>query len=657
MSTPPNKQNVRKVVITYFLSKGRQVAVIRTFAILTYSLFLSTGLWFGLFYGKWNVAASGVMCLAFYTIGLIMAEHGEFRFSSILRVSIALTYFIICWHAAGGLGSVGVVWASSLILGIMWASGYWFAAGLNLIASGLGVYDYARGHASAFNLSVYLVNNQLTFFIGVLFKGVSDHYQAKAIREKKMAEQEKQKAEAMNSLLTSVSESEKESASCFITENGSLEYPSKYFRNRLSVTSVQDLIRRLDTANCNEVLDCFWTTMGSNELTWTMNDDLWPKEAIIDGDHHILTWLPIYNQNRDVSKVYFEATNDEKLQEAQQKSAQLSADAEIIMHMIHIGGRKVCDFLDKSRSLLLDSQNHLANGEIRLAQIALHTIKGAARTLNFDKLSERLHDTETAIEKRLEVTLLLEECCHLLDELFSLADKLGFSNDAPSIDLKLAESAIEIGGEREFLQALVYRSLESTVLGFQAQLVKIAKELHKEPPNLIFAAPKVFLRKQTYEALDTALLHVFRNAMDHGIESPDERVKNHKKATGTITVSGNLSSDGACLVIQDDGRGLALQRIREKARERGILRESRYTPNEIAECIFSTGFSTASSLTLTSGRGIGMDAVRGAIERIGGSVKAEVLSEESHAPWILKIFLPRESIISSGYDFDQRRAG
>lgn len=656
MTVLQNVKELKKGILTFFLSKGRQVAIIRTFAILTYSLFLSTALWFGLFKGDWKLSFYGFICLSIYTIGLFMAERGEFRFSSILRVSMALFYFCIVWRAAGGLDSVAVVWASSLILGIMWASGYFYAAGLNLIASGLGLYDYTQGRSSAFNLAVYLVNNQLSFFIGVLFKSVSDHHQMKAVREKQLAEQQKQKAEVMNSLLTSVSESEKESASCFIAERGTLEYPSKYFRRLFGISSAEELIKKLSSVNSSEIADCLSTMLGSDELTWSINEGLLPKEALINDNHHILIWLPIYNQRNEMTKIYFEAINDEQLLQAQKKSARLSADADIVMHMIHLGSQKVCDFIDKSRALLKDSQNYLGMGENRVAYIALHTVKGAARTLNFNKLSEKLHEAETAVTEQGQPMVLIQECNALLDDLAVLAHMLEFSNESPSISLKSAEAALESGNERVFLMELVYRSLDVTLLSFDSQLEKIAKELHKETPFVDVSSPKVFLRRPTYEALDTALVHIFRNALDHGIESPEERLRKGKSPRGTIVIRCELTGEGVHISIRDDGQGLVLKDIREKALLKGLLKDSTAAPNELAECIFHGGFSTASSLTLTSGRGVGMDAVRSVIQNIGGTVHARVHSHQSPAPWTLEIFLPHTCIITAGDRSVQRQS-
>jgi two-component system chemotaxis sensor kinase CheA len=203
---------------------------------------------------------------------------------------------------------------------------------------------------------------------------------------------------------------------------------------------------------------------------------------------------------------------------------------------------------------------------------------------------------------------------------------------------------------------LVYRSLDATVLSFQSQLEKIAKELHKETPFVDISSPKVFLRRPTYEALDTALVHVFRNALDHGIESPEERIRKGKNPRGIIVIRCELTSKGMHISMSDDGQGLVLKDIREKALLKGILKDSTAAPNEIAECIFHGGLSTASSLTLTSGRGVGMDAVRAAIQNIGGTVNARVQSQQSPAPWTLEIFLPQACIITAGECSIQRQS-
>lgn len=118
-------------------------------------------------------------------------------------------------------------------------------------------------------------------------------------------------------------------------------------------------------------------------------------------------------------------------------------------------------------------------------------------------------------------------------------------------------------------------------------------------------------------------MHVFRNAMDHGIEGTEERQAKGKPEQGSITLTTEVGTDAAVLSVRDDGRGIAVGKIYEMAVEKGIYSADDAKPEakEIANLIFSSGFSTAEEVTDVSGRGVGMDAVKGFLEDQGGSIE------------------------------------
>jgi len=125
-----------------------------------------------------------------------------------------------------------------------------------------------------------------------------------------------------------------------------------------------------------------------------------------------------------------------------------------------------------------------------------------------------------------------------------------------------------------------------------------------------------------------ALLHIIRNAVDHGIESPEERASKGKPAKGTVRLICRTEPERFVFEISDDGRGLDWEKIRSKAVEKGLISQEQaanLTAAELTRFIFRSGFSTAERITDVSGRGVGMDAVAEAVARLGG--KVEVQSE------------------------------
>ena len=148
------------------------------------------------------------------------------------------------------------------------------------------------------------------------------------------------------------------------------------------------------------------------------------------------------------------------------------------------------------------------------------------------------------------------------------------------------------------------------------------------------------LDRSLVEALKDPLTHLIRNAVDHGIETPATRKAAGKTAEGRLRLRAFHEAGQVVLELSDDGAGLDVARIREKALQRAVVSSeeaARYTDADWMRCIFLPGFSTAASITAISGRGVGMDVVRTSIQRVGGTV--DVHSERGRGT-TLRLRLP-----------------
>lgn len=133
----------------------------------------------------------------------------------------------------------------------------------------------------------------------------------------------------------------------------------------------------------------------------------------------------------------------------------------------------------------------------------------------------------------------------------------------------------------------------------------------------------VRIDKSMVETLYDPLMHMVRNAVDHGIETPEEREAAGKPAQAVLTLRAVQRSSRVIVEIADDGRGISAEAVRAKAVRQGLIgeEESRsLSPDAVRDFIFASGFSTAETVTETSGRGVGMDVVRTSVTRIGGSI-------------------------------------
>lgn len=131
------------------------------------------------------------------------------------------------------------------------------------------------------------------------------------------------------------------------------------------------------------------------------------------------------------------------------------------------------------------------------------------------------------------------------------------------------------------------------------------------------------LDKGLIEKITDPLTHLVRNSIDHGIESPEERIAAGKPEKGTITLRAFHQGGNVIIEVSDDGRGLDRDRILKKARERGMVVSDTMTDAEVWQLIFEAGFSTAEHITDVSGRGVGMDVVKRNIHALGGRVEID----------------------------------
>ncbi|MBK8233474.1 MAG: chemotaxis protein CheA [Candidatus Eisenbacteria bacterium] len=154
------------------------------------------------------------------------------------------------------------------------------------------------------------------------------------------------------------------------------------------------------------------------------------------------------------------------------------------------------------------------------------------------------------------------------------------------------------------------------------------------------------LDKGVIEKLGDPILHLVRNAIDHGIEAPEERLARGKPAEGRLRLAAYHEGGNVVIEVTDDGRGLDPQKIRAKALERGLVKpDETLTDDQLHALIMAPGFSTATAVTDVSGRGVGLDVVRQNVESLNGSVGIESRSGEGST---MRIRLPLTLAIVDG---------
>lgn len=220
-----------------------------------------------------------------------------------------------------------------------------------------------------------------------------------------------------------------------------------------------------------------------------------------------------------------------------------------------------------------------------------------------------------------------------LDTLMNLTGELVIHRtrlEQLSINNKLSdlnETLEQVGRITSELQDLVMKvrmlPVERVFNRFPRMVRDLAHELNKDI-DLVIEGESTELDRTVIEEIGEPLVHLIRNAADHGLEPPEERIRNGKSARGTIRLVAYQEGNKAVIKVEDDGKGLDVEKIRQKAIDKGIDIEG-MSDKDIKNIIFMQGFSTSDKVTDVSGRGVGMDVVKTKISSLGGTI--DIISE------------------------------
>jgi two-component system chemotaxis sensor kinase CheA len=239
-----------------------------------------------------------------------------------------------------------------------------------------------------------------------------------------------------------------------------------------------------------------------------------------------------------------------------------------------------------------------ANEPARNAPAATSSIRVSAEKL--DQLVNLVGELVTVQARLSEVSARLED-----------TDIQAISEEVDRLTAELRENSMSIR----------MLPLRSTFERFRRLVHDLGIELHKQV-DLVVEGADTELDKTVIDQLNDPLVHLIRNSMDHGIETPEARHAAGKAPTGTIHLSALHCGAQVLIRLSDDGRGLDAQTVRARAIEQGLIDASaQLTESELFSLILTAGFSTAREITDVSGRGVGMDVVRRSVEALRGSLE------------------------------------
>lgn len=239
---------------------------------------------------------------------------------------------------------------------------------------------------------------------------------------------------------------------------------------------------------------------------------------------------------------------------------------------------------------------------------------------------QRLKDESSVVEKIASIEVKVER----LDLLMNLAEELLINKmrlDRIKEDLQNPELTAAVDALGRLVTNIQYNVMQSRMVPISfvfnrfPRMVRDLARSQKKEVNLRMEGADIELDRGVIDEIGESLVHLIRNAVDHGLETPETRKKAGKSPQGTIKLSASRSKGLAVIEVSDDGRGLDVGNIKNTAIKRGIISPGA-TEEEIMNSIFS-GVSTTKQVTAVSGRGFGVSIVKERVESIGGSIKVQ----------------------------------
>ncbi|WP_218109903.1 ATP-binding protein [Oligoflexus tunisiensis] len=436
----------------------------------------------------------------------------------------------------------------------------------------------------------------------------------------------------------------------------------------------------------DQARSCLLLAIGEVEISFQLNRHCLPAEMQIElpsGSTKTLEleWIPIVldGMTEKILVTVRDVTQLRKLyRETEAAKRELRMIGEILAapydHFERVM-QKSLSLLEENRSLIKGSPQH--DPEVLNAIfIRMHTFKGLARSIGARELATTIHDAEryySDLQHRSDTMWNIEKfqtdfdkVDQVLHEYLALHKrKLGRGSDQTQghklertmlgqfVDnlYSLKPEDISLAGRRllapvaKGLTGLYFVTAESAFAEIVSDARDLAREFHKPEPQVQVNIMPCYLTREAYETLNSILVHLVRNSMDHGIETAEARIAKGKNPAGTITVGLEMIDGQARISFKDDGQGLDLELIRKKAIEQSWIDPRRdHAPQELVSFIFEAGFSTREVATEISGRGIGMSAVKDFLSHLGGSIEISLQSaavaDVGSIPFEFVMYLP-----------------
>jgi HPt (histidine-containing phosphotransfer) domain-containing protein/PAS domain-containing protein len=389
--------------------------------------------------------------------------------------------------------------------------------------------------------------------------------------------------------------------------------------------------------------------VGGDGMQLEINEHLLPRlvhfEAMRDQKVLELDWAGIEDKDGTIEKMLVSLRDVTAIRQAEEAAAVKQQELEAIGKILDLSASKFRRFIKSSSVLLEESRQRLDDVKRENWQVILrnvHTIKGNARTYRLGDISAAVHEVENelfAINPENITKRDVETCMRGLSRIENMIGfyqrvhdeklKRGAVAETESLIVQASRMMSDVWNElsaekrRRYQQtlqrmdALNTNSFIKVIQPIIESLPGLAQQLNKTPPEIVVKGADFFVEPDHLNYYEDIFVHMMRNSLDHGFMLGD---------MGRITIEVNHGKDQTEIIYYDNGRGLNLPALRKKAVEKGALAAGA-DDQTVASSIFVAGVSSARVVTEISGRGVGMDAVRGCVERLRGKIDLRLLGE------------------------------
>lgn len=359
-----------------------------------------------------------------------------------------------------------------------------------------------------------------------------------------------------------------------------------------------------------------------------------------DGRKIHLEYRPMYGGGQTITGVLVIATDRSEEEKARSLVQQKEQEAARILRLAR--NRNVFQkFIAEMQDYFLSGpkSEYLQEPDLEGIKRALHTFKGLSGTFFMQDLSDSLHRLEDSLSGNIglfEAKKIIEEKAELFEtqmqSMIAEAENLfgkGFIGQGQTRNLSL-ESLGRFHNRylqnlpdeapchefmREFMATPLWRKLEF----FNAQILDTAERLGKKVQSCHFEGTDFPILEAPYQGFFTSLTHVASNIVDHAFEPEDTRLDQGKPAAGRVRITTSQKDNHFTIQISDDGAGISEEKVREKLGRKGIDTNA-MSKQDILMAIFQPDFSTAQTVTTTSGRGVGLNVVYDEIQKLNGKI-------------------------------------